>query len=190
MTPRTSLLLLVLVLPASLASADAVDGPPACPPGARGRSAHEGQWCVPATCDAGCEAGERCEDRRVCVQTASVIPGGLRPTTPPPQPRELVVATCDAASACTGMEEPPPPTVGTLPTTPPTCSTMRVCVPSAWPSLPALLGAAPATGGASTPGASPAEPPRSCLCSSPGARASTPWLALLGLALALVRRRR
>src|SRR5262245_24276665 len=88
---------------AGVARADAIEGPPACPPGARGESAHEGQWCVPASCEIGCEAGERCEDRRVCTRVASVIPGGLRPEVPPAEPRELVVATCDATSECTGM---------------------------------------------------------------------------------------
>jgi hypothetical protein len=179
-------LCLVLAIP-RVALADAIDGPPACPIGAHGRSAHEGQWCVPAACDA-CEPDERCADRRVCTQIASVVPGGLRPSEPPPEPRELVVATCDAASACTGMEEPPPPTVGTLPASAPTCTTMRVCVPSALPSLPTTV---PASAGAPVrASASPGAPPRSCLCASPGFARGGSWLPLLTIALVARRRRR
>src|SRR5205809_169753 len=98
------------------ARADAISGPPACPPGAQGRSAHEGEWCVawPCESDATCGAGARCTAWRVCTRTSDVVPGGLRPTTPPAEPRELVVGTCAAGAGCRGDEEPPPPTVGTL----------------------------------------------------------------------------
>ncbi len=118
------------------ARADSVDLPRACPPGSHGRTAHEGQWCAVADCESGCEEGESCTTWRVCTQIASVVPGGLRPVEPPPEPRELVVASCEPASSCTGLEEPPPPFVGTLPTTAPTCAVRRVCVPATLPDLP------------------------------------------------------
>lgn len=175
------------------ARADSVDLPRACPPGSRGQTAHEGQWCTIADCAGGCREGEACTTLRVCTQIASVIPGGLRPSEPPPEPRELVIATCDASSACTGLEEPPPPTVGTLPSTPPTCAERRVCVASPLPDLP------PSPAPAASAPTAPLPPPAtgdtsgssSCACRGPGSHRATSGSALgVGLALFAVWRAR
>jgi MYXO-CTERM domain-containing protein len=197
-TTISSLTFLFFVLSAASARADAIEGPPACPPGARGQSAHEGQWCVPALCESGCGEGETCAPRRVCVQTARVIPGGLRPTEPPAEPRELVVATCEADGTCTGGEEPPPPTVGELPLSRPRCDVRQVCVPAALPPFPPASELAPPL-----PEAPPSDPPAveqveahtrasarsGCGCSV-GSRAPGGLAVLVLLALTLAGRRR
>lgn len=199
-TTISSLTFVFWLLAAASARADAIEGPPACPPGSVGRSAHEGQWCVPALCDAGCGEGETCAARRVCVQTARVIPGGLRPREPDPEPRELVVAVCPADSTCTGDEEPPPPTVGELPPTRPRCEIHNVCVPAALPALPPASELAPPP----APSEAPTEAPSAVEHSSAHARSSArsgcgcsvgsrgPGVlgVLVLLALALVSRRR
>ncbi|MFO0682047.1 MAG: hypothetical protein U0234_08350 [Sandaracinus sp.] len=168
---------------AASARADSVDMPRACPPGARGQTAHEGQWCVVADCTAGCREGETCTSLRVCTQTASVVPGGLRATEPPPEPRELVVATCEPSSTCTGLEEPPPPIVGTLPATPPTCAVRQVCVMAALADLPPEVAPAPSVAGAPSGSGSSAsvEVSRSssCACRGPGARRASSWPVLV-----------
>jgi hypothetical protein len=175
-----------LALATAPARADAIDGPPACPPGTVGRSAHEGRWCVPSPCtdDSGCRDGATCRAWRVCSQTAMVVPGGLRPDDPPPEPRELAVASCPVEAACDGTGEPPPPTVGTLEGTP-TCTDGRYCVPPSLPPLPSL--AAPVDETA-------AGDPSSCLCRVTSVRAAprvaSTALVLLGLAIALRRSRR
>lgn len=188
----------VLVLgTVGVAHADAIDGPPACPPGARGDSAHEGQWCEPWPCtaDAECDGG-RCVPWRVCTRVATVVPGGLRPTEPPPEPRTLVVATCAPSAACTGTEEPPPPTVGRFEDgAAPTCTEARFCVPVAlppFPSRPAVV---------AEPASRPLDPPpsdavpsapassRNCGCRAVGTRAGGGSFALLVVALVMWRRR-
>jgi MYXO-CTERM domain-containing protein len=201
----SALLLLSVVASVDHARADAIDGPPACPPGARGDAAHEGQWCIawPCTGDAECDGGQ-CRPWRVCTQTSMVVPGGLRPQEPPPERRELVIATCDPARACTGTEEPPPPVVGTLETDAPTCVDAIFCVP---PSLPAFPGRPPSAGSApvatsSAPGSeeptasglpprSPSARSGSCGCRAAGHPASAgSTLALSALALAALALRR
>src|SRR5690242_820523 len=104
-----------LVACASVVRADAIAGPPACPPGAVARSSHAGQWCEPAPCasDADCsEAGGSCQEWRVCTRVFSITPGGLRPRPAPPEDTTLVVGTCAPSAACNGTEEPPPQTAG------------------------------------------------------------------------------
>lgn len=138
----------VLALP-SAALADAIDGPPACPPGARGMSSHAGQWCVAAPCasDSECHDGATCRPWRVCVRTIEMPFGGRRAFAadePRTHPVELVVGTCAPDAACTGLEEPPPP--GVRPSLPgqdvpaPTCTDGRYCVPPDLPPLPSLGG--------------------------------------------------
>lgn len=196
------LLALFLSLLPSAALADAIDGPPACPPGARGESSHSGTACVPWTCaaDADCEAGARCEERRLCSFEASVAFGGRRRPDEdiPPRLVRVVVASCGASEACTGTEEPWPPTYGAHGT--PTCAAQRVCVAPSGPSIGDFLGVtAPEEPASETPPAPPsspvpaptAAPPASgglCAARVPGASAA-PALALIALALLLGRRR-
>lgn len=190
---RFAFALVSIVACVGVARADAIAGPPACPPGARGASAHEGEWCEPWPCtsDAECEGG-RCVRWRVCTRVASVTPGGLRARPVPPEPRTLVVGTCDPARACDGTEEPPPPVVGTFEgAAPPACDDARYCVPAALPPLPAGP-TPPAASESPAPSASaptpPATAPRNCGCRVAGSPARAPW-AFLAVALVLWRRR-
>ena len=176
-----------LVVSHPTARADAIEGPPACPPGTVGRSAHEGRWCVPSPCvdDSGCRDGAVCRPWRVCAQTAMVTPGGLRPVEPPPEPRELAVASCAVEEGCDGTTEPPPPTVGSLGGSP-SCTDGHYCIPPQLPPLPAL--ASPAVEPTASPSAGPSAlggTPASCLCrtSRPRGSASCALLATLALAL-------
>lgn len=196
------LLTVSIVLAPRLVRADAIDGPPACPPGAIGRSSHSGQWCeaAPCTTDADCgEDGGHCRPWRVCTRRASIPVGGLgqfRDPPPPPNEIDLVVGSCEPARACRGDEEPPPPAPGTFVEASPTCREATFCVPDALPALP-LIGA---------PAPSPVPPPSSaaqvsverevhasCNCAVPGEGSANgaPWggLAIAALALALRRRR-
>jgi MYXO-CTERM domain-containing protein len=191
-------LVLALALLGSLAPAfaraDAIDGPPACPPGARGRSSHSGQWCEVAACasDADCaDAGGHCRAYRVCTRHAAIPPGGhgaFRDPPPPPYEVELVVGSCEPARACRGDEEPGPPMAGAYVDAAPTCREATFCVPEALPSLPLLGSPAPSP----APEASVAVPGRSsCGCAAPTSRSSAPALLVLAVvALALARRRR
>ncbi len=181
------------------ARADAIDGPPACPPGTRGRSAHEGRWCEPEPCtdDAACGEGSACRAWRVCTQTSMVEPGGLRARPEPAAPRELAVASCDVAEACRGDEEPPPPTVGELQGRP-VCSDGRFCVDAALAVFPAgaaihegggeatttAVGETPVVGSApsNTPTA-PAAAPSSCLCALSSRETRAPISLVVGLVL-------
>lgn len=141
MKRAATLLVLLFTVSPLAARADAIDGPPACPPGAVGRSSHSGQWCEPAVCasDADCAStGGHCRAYRVCTRHASIPPGGLGQfRDPPPSPDEVdvVVGSCEPAAACRGDEEPPPPTAGTL-TGDPSCREASFCVPDELPSLP------------------------------------------------------
>lgn len=185
------LLMMALMLPSSVANADAIEGPPACPPGSRGGSAHEGQWCEPWTCesDAECDGG-RCVPWRVCTRVASVVPGGLWPEPPPARPRTLVVGTCDPARACTGTEEPPPPTVGTFEgAAPPACAEARYCVPVALPSFPGRAPPAQAPPDVAPEAPSPATSARNCGCRATTTSMHGGAIALALLALTLRRRR-
>lgn len=195
-----------LLLPATV-RADAIDGPPACPPGARGESAHAGVWCVPWTCtnDETCGPSAKCRPWRVCTRASDVTPGGLRAEPPAPERMQLVVGTCDPSLACRGDEEPPPALVGKLLPGPPQCRDDRHCVPSDLPALPPRTAGstanpappAPASAPASAPAPAPAPngPPPSptpgCGCTSTD---TTPTGGLTVLAaifgLTLHRRRR
>jgi len=179
-----------LLLPAT-AHADAISGPPACPPGTRGQSWHSGQWCAPATCtdDAACGPSATCRPWRVCTRDSDVEPGGLRPHPAPPVRMQLVVGTCDPASKCRGDEEPPPPLVGKLLEGPPQCRDDRHCVASDLPALPPRTADVPPAPTTPTsppaPGSPPVAPRPGCGCTTDG----TPALPAL-LALLLIRRRR
>lgn len=198
-------LALIFVLLVSLfpivARADAIEGPPACPLGARGRSSHSGQWCEAAPCasDADCaDAGGHCRAYRVCTRHASIPAGGhgaFRDPPPPPYEVDLVVGSCEPARACRGDEEPGPPMAGAYVDAAPTCSEATFCVPESLPTLP-LIGppAPPPASAAVAPASVPsvAEPTRSsCGCAVPGSRGAAPASLVLALAcLALGRRRR
>lgn len=184
---------LALLLPA-VAHADAIDGPPACPPGSRGDAAHEGQWCEPWPCtsDAECGGG-RCVPWRVCTRVASVVPGGRWAEPPPAQPRTLVVGTCDPSRACTGTEEPPPPTVGSFEgAPPPRCDEASYCVPVALPPFPGRASepAQPSSARAPAEQASPAPATSSRNCGCRVAATSTRGSGLLVGVIALALRRR
>jgi hypothetical protein len=122
-----------------------------------------------------------------------VVPGGLRPDDPPPEPRELAVASCSVEAACDGTGEPPPPTVGTLEGTP-TCTDGRYCVPPSLPPLPSLAEPVDEVAGATAGPSALAGAPSSCLCrviserSAP--RNASMALPILGLAIVLRRSRR
>lgn len=183
---------LVVLLWSGVASADSIEGPPACPPGSRGDSSHEGQWCEPWPCanDGECNGG-RCVPWRVCTRVANVELGGLRPRPPPTVQRTQVVGTCDPARACTGTEEPPPPTVGSFEgAAPPTCSEGRYCVSVALPPFPARPRSAASP---SAPPGGPSAPPsptttRNCGCSAVGAPSRGAFALALLLVLAWRRR--
>lgn len=198
---RTLLATLTLLALPTLASADAIEGPPACPRGAHGRTSHSGQWCEPLPCtgDGDCSDGARCEPVRMCTVTASIPPGGRRRMPGPGEPPEtpyvatLAVASCDAAASCTGTEEPWPPTAGNIANRTPSCATARMCVMPPLPSLGDLLAGEP------TPEAAPAPPPEAAPAPAPSPAPSscsvggaTPagWLALALPLLALAWRRR
>jgi hypothetical protein len=204
------LVLWMLLVPA-IARADAIDGPPACPPGARGTSSHSGTACVLAECatDADCaELGPwQCVERRMCTLAATVPMGGHRRTideAPRTFDVTLVVASCAPSETCTGTEEPWPPSYGVTTGTP-TCATRRVCVAPALPSIGEFLGVEPAPPTPATPpapGAAPSTPttpaPRAAPAAAPeehgcaahaGRGALLPAALVLLAALGLSRRR-
>lgn len=191
---RWLLLVLVTIVAPSGARADAISGPPACPPGARGAASHAGQWCAPWPCtsDTECEGGT-CRDWRVCTRPAMVHPGGLGGIDRPPSRMELVVGTCDPAVACTGTEEPPPVFAGTFEPDAPTCTEARVCVPAALPPLPPRSTGVPSAI-PSSPLSPPPPPPltaaRGCACRAGPTRGSLAPPALALAVIALVARRR
>lgn len=198
MLVRGGLSAFVLLLLGATAHADSLEPPPACPPGSRGQSTHEGLWCEPWTCssDADCNGG-RCVPWRVCTRVATVAPDrwGRRP----PEPLTIVVGSCQPSHACTGTEEPPPPVVGSFDASAsPTCTEATYCVPVALPQFPTrdveeadegpegtVTGSAPE---------SPAGPraTRNCGCATPAPSASEPIeaVALLALVLVVMGRRR
>ena len=194
-------LLLLILLAAPLASADVVDGPPACPPGALGRSSHAGTWCEAAPCatDADCsEGGGSCRAWRVCTRRASIPLGGhagLREPAPPPYQAELVVGRCDPARACRGDEEASPPAVGEYVDAAPTCLDAMFCVPAGLPAFP-LVQAPPAPAPVAPlsppPTAGPVAPPpqSSCDCHAHGGSRSGGLWPALGLLVVALRRRR
>jgi hypothetical protein len=185
--------ILSLVGSASVARADAIEGPPACPPGSSGRSSHHGQWCEPAVCDAeaACEGGARCTSFRVCTR-GSLVPPNHRLIDPAAVPvrMEMVIGTCDPAEACTGLEEPPPPTIGAMIDEPPACRAIDVCVPSALPSLPTSASPAPPVAASPSTPPSPSVSAHACGCAAIGASRETPSLLPLPLLLVLVLRPR
>lgn len=176
---------LALILSAFTARADAIPPPPACPPGARGVALHDGEWCEPAPCtsDTDCREGTgTCRPWRVCTRLYSIKPGGLRPDDPPPRDVALVVGSCSQAQACTGEEEPPPPTAGRAQAGPTQCRDGDYCVPASLPSLPSAGAPGSATKGPASR--------RSCGC-----RVGVPASGLggglgLGLLWIWIRRRR
>lgn len=207
MTRSWALLLCCLgCLPPALARADAIEGPPACPRGARRRSSHAGQWCEVASCasDADCaDGGGHCRAYRVCTRHASIPPGGrgaFRDPPPPPFEVDLVVGSCEPSAACRGDEEPPPISAGSYTEPTPTCREARVCVADALPSLPFLGAPAPVpTSPAGAPTPSPGagvsvsrEVHASCGCAATGrgAGAALPLALSIALALGTASRRR
>jgi len=184
-----------LLLPATT-RADAISGPPACPPGSRGQSSHSGQWCAPATCtdDTQCSPAATCRPWRVCTRASDVELGGLRPRPEPPVRMQLVVGTCDPSANCRGDEEPPPSLVGKLLDGPPQCRDDRHCVAADLPALPPRSAAVPATptspptslpAGGSPTTSPPVAPRPGCGCTTDASPAPLALLALL-----LIRRRR
>jgi uncharacterized protein (TIGR03382 family) len=173
------------------ARADAIDQPPACPPGARGVSSHAGIrcWAAPCTSDSECRDGNVCRPWRVCTVHSSVPPGGRGGFDRAPNDEELVVGTCEQSAACRGDEEPPPPMVGTRAEGPPSCRDASFCVPPrALPSLPAVD--PPTENGSSQEVPASTEPAgrTGCGCdAAPGAAITTAGLVVL---FALSRRRR
>jgi hypothetical protein len=168
----------------SVARGDAIDPAPACPPGAQGASSHAGHWCVPWPCtsDAECRGGA-CRRWRVCTRVSDVPIGGLRmfrPGEPTSHEETLVVGTCDPSRACTGTEEPPPPTAGTLREGAPSCTEATYCVPAELPELP----------GASATTTAPARPrtPRPSPSSSGGCNVArrTSGAGAIGILLAAI----
>jgi hypothetical protein len=187
-------LIAALLLPAT-AAADAIDGPPACPPGARGYSAHAGQWCVPWTCtaDADCGGQAACRPWRVCTRESDVVPGGMRPEPSPPQRMTLVVGTCDPAAACRGDEEPPPEVVGKFVEGAPKCVEANHCVPADLPALPSRAGeTAPPPGAGPGPAPVQGTSPTQASATPPGCGCAATNGAPAGLIFALwfSRRRR
>jgi MYXO-CTERM domain-containing protein len=180
---------------ASIAGADAIGPAPACPPGARARYSHSGEWCVPWPCDddSQCESNH-CRSWRVCSRFASVPPGGLRPIndTTPASREELVLATCAPDANCRGDEEPPPPIVGTFETAPTSCRTARFCVPDRLPAFPWRQATTPSQEPASNPATAPVPSTHggACGCTAQGsASTAAVSLGMLGLVLAWRRRK-
>jgi hypothetical protein len=189
--------------------ADAIDPPPACPPGTRGRTSHAGQWCEAQPCavDADCAprnavdrilqpGPSRCRPWRVCVRTADVARGGDYGNAPH-HAEDLVVGSCDPSAACDGTERPQPPTHGTFRPGAPVCTVASYRVPDTPPPLPprapgASAHAQPsvASAHAQPSGATDPAPPASAGCAITTARRSSIVVALLSIALALVARRR
>jgi len=196
-SPRLSAILVTLgaaLLLPTIVRADAISGPPACPPGSRGRSSHAGQWCEPWTCTADdtCGAAAKCRPWRVCTKASDVEPGGMRAEPAPPMRMQLVVGTCDPALGCRGDEEPPPLLVGKLLADAPQCRDDRHCVADDLPALPPRTGdvaapppPSPSPPATTTTGAAPAAPPPGCGCTS-----TTNNFASLALLALLLRRRR
>ncbi len=125
-----------LVAP-GLAGADAIGIPEdlGCPEGARVSASHGAYYCAPASCSTGrCEAGQRCEERRVCTRGLSYREGS-RTWPPPPgftgeHRATAVTAICARDGACTGDDETAPRASGPYDPGNATCSVQPVCVPA------------------------------------------------------------
>jgi MYXO-CTERM domain-containing protein len=216
--PIGTLTCLVVLAASSTAFADAIEGPPECPPGARGVSSHSGARCVAAPCatDSDCGSGMDdyqyrgwggavCRPYRVCSRTSSVRPGGrgaFGPNPPPPHDELHVTHSCEISAGCTGDDRPPVHTVGTLQPGPSICRDAMHCVPRSWlppqaspppppqPVSPAPEGqSASQPGGAASPGATTGNEPFACSASATGTGPAGIGLALVGLAIILARRR-
>ncbi len=176
-----------LLAGAATAQADSIPPPPACPPGSRGSSSHAGELCLPAPCttDGDCKRPDtRCRPWRVCTRTYAVPPGGRR-VNAPPRDLDLVVGSCAPDKACTGAEEPPPPTAGSPKPDPVRCSEATYCIPTGLPPLPTA-------GPKKDPAAEnePDLPPSGCCKCHLGAQnGEHGWLLVLGLTMLGTRRR-
>ncbi|MBW2525160.1 MAG: hypothetical protein JRI23_13335 [Deltaproteobacteria bacterium] len=181
---------------AGTAWADALPPPPACPPGARGKTTHAGPRCAPAPCtsDADCkeqEIGGSCKPWRVCTRSTEVPPHRRGRPGGTPTVEQVVVGSCAPAHKCSGDEEPPPPTVGELLEGKPSCQEGKFCVPGALPPLP--------TGAPGGPGATGGKAPSggkagcgSCAIGRPSRDGGLPpgWLAPLAVVALRLRRKR
>lgn len=136
----------VALMSSSLARADALPPPQACPPGTQGWSSHSGTGCNARTCqtDSHCdsryEEPATCQQWRVCsvVQEERVYrrraPADSEPAT---RSVRYVVGTCDPSEACTGLEESPPGGRSRqLDPADVECVEALHCVPTALPDLP------------------------------------------------------
>jgi MYXO-CTERM domain-containing protein len=127
-----------------------------------GVESHNSPGCVPKLCADGCSVFERCEKVPFCVveRTEPLRGGGTTRVT-------VARGPCDASATCEGEMGATP---GLLP-----CTPLEVCV-----------------GGSSNPNDPQAAPSSRCGChvvGQPGSRAGA-WLALLGFASVVARRRR
>jgi hypothetical protein len=181
---------MALLTGAATAQADAIPPPPACPPGSRGASSHAGQWCAPAPCarDGDCTQPEtQCRPWRVCTRTYSVPRGGRRGFQSPPQDEDLVVASCAPEEACSGQDEPPPPTSGSPKADAARCKDGKYCVSAPLPPLPATTAKKRKT----QVDEDEPDPPKGCCKCHLGARdGHQGWLLVLGLATLAARRGR
>lgn len=133
----------------TLAWADVIPTPSACPPGALADVSHSGSYCAVWSCDSDsdCEhysqKGNTCEERRVCtidkeerVYTRRRQPPRDPNAKPETITRTYVVGSCPPEAGCTGREEPPPRSVYLHSDDEIQCETQSVCVPPELPPLP------------------------------------------------------
>lgn len=148
-------LALTITLSSSIASADAIMGPPTdCPPGAAGVSSHSGAWCEVTSCtsDADCTASRWdkkelvCASASLCVREEKYVRSSrvYRPDAAPNfVTRRVAQKTCSAGGACDESEAkcetamrcvpksaatPPAPTVSAVTTPPPRADAGSVTV--------------------------------------------------------------
>jgi hypothetical protein len=102
MTHLQTLAIVLSLVSASVASADAVMPPPAsCPEGSTPSTSHAGPHCSPSascTMPATCGTGETCEAVGLCIERVAC--GGLMPPDAGPCFEEHVVDNCAVGGSC------------------------------------------------------------------------------------------